>query len=128
MRSTVRCEIPRVAARRRLLQRAAPGGFSCSVLASTASTSASLIERGAPFTDSLRRDFQLLRALAVRPAGMATEHDPRSHCRRSPVLTTPHPLLELLLLIARQCEGLQLCTSAGLYAVMTAAILRAIGR
>jgi hypothetical protein len=29
MRRTVRCEIPRAAARRRLLQRAASGGFSC---------------------------------------------------------------------------------------------------
>ena len=48
MRSTVRCEIPRAAARRRLLQRAASGGFSCSVFASTACTRASLIERGAP--------------------------------------------------------------------------------
>jgi hypothetical protein len=81
MRSTVRCETLRVAARRRLLQRAASGGFSCSVLASTASsTRASLIERGAPnrglsvqsvhavreetcapFADRLRRDLQSFR-------------------------------------------------------------------
>ena len=80
MRSTVRCETLRVAARRRLLQRAASGGFSCSVLASTASTRASLIEGGAPnrglsvqsvhavreetcapFADRLRRDLQSFR-------------------------------------------------------------------
>ena len=53
--STARCEMPSSLARRRLLQREAFGGCSCRVLASTASTRSSLMERGAPLRGSSRR-------------------------------------------------------------------------
>ena len=46
IRRTARCEMPISDASRRLLQRSVPGGGSCSVLASTASTRLSLMERG----------------------------------------------------------------------------------
>src|SRR5258708_4811427 len=58
---------------------------------------------------------------------MATEHDPRSHCRRSPVLTTPHPLLELLLLIACHGEGFELCTRRHLRPSLATSLLLVAG-
>ena len=66
-------------------------------------------EACAPFADGLRRNVQALGALAIGATGLATEHDPCSHRQRSPALTTPRPLLELLLLVACQGQGLQFC-------------------
>ncbi len=66
-------------------------------------------EACAPFADGLRRNVQALGALAIGATSLATEHDPCSHRQRPPALTTPRPLLELLLLVACQGQGLQFC-------------------
>src|SRR5919108_244682 len=63
-------------------------------------------ESCAPFADCLWRDPEALRALPIRVARVATEHDPCPHGQPA-VRAVPRPLLELLLLVARQGQRLE---------------------
>ena len=117
MRSIARCEIPSSEARRRLLQRSAPGGGSCNVFASTASTLESLIEQPlqalrqealSPFADRLLGQTQPLCHLPIRASVAALQEDARAQRERAArAARVAGPVQQLLILLVAQQNRLQ---------------------